>query len=54
MFGNRLYLKERPSSTPDARIVSLGLMVHVMICDAPASELAAGAYRAHAAHARNQ
>jgi len=54
MFGDRLYLEEGPSSTPDARIMCPGLMVRVTIREAPASGLASGAYRALAAHARDQ
>jgi hypothetical protein len=54
MFGDRLHLEERLSSTPDARIMCPGLMVRVTIREAPASELASGAYRAHAAYARDQ
>jgi hypothetical protein len=54
MFGDRLYLKEGPSSTLSARIMCPGLMVRVTIREAPASGLASGAYRAHAAHARDQ
>jgi hypothetical protein len=53
MFGDRLYLEEGPSSTLSARLMCPGLMVRVTIREAPASGLASGAYRAHAAHARD-
>ena len=46
MFGDRLYLKEGPSSTLSARIMFPGLMVRVTILEAPASGLASVAYRA--------
>ena len=47
-FGDRLYLKEEPSLTLNARIMCPGLMVRVTIREAPSSGLASGAYRAHA------
>jgi hypothetical protein len=53
-FGDRLYLKEGPSSTLSARIMYPGLMVRVTIREAPASGLASGAHRAHTAHARDE
>ena len=53
-FGDRLYLKEDPSLTLNARIMCPGLMVRVTIREAPASGLVSGAYSAHAAHARDQ
>ena len=53
-FGDRLYLKESPSLTLNARSTCPGLMVRVTIREVPASGLASGAYRAHAAHARDQ
>jgi hypothetical protein len=54
MFGDRLYLKEGPSSTLSARIMCRGLMVRVTIREAPTSGLATGTYRAHEAHTRDQ
>jgi len=53
-FGDRLYLKEGPSLTLNARIVCPGLMVRVTIREAPSLGLASGAHRAYAAHARDQ
>jgi len=53
-FGGRLYLKEGPSLTLNARIVCPGQMVRAAIPDTPASGLASGAYRARVAHARDQ
>jgi len=53
-FGDRLYLKEGPSLTLNARIMCPGLMVRVTIREAPASSMASGAYWAHAAYARDQ
>jgi hypothetical protein len=53
-FGDRLYLKEDSSLTLNARIMCPGLMVRVTIREVPASGLASGACRAHAAHARDQ
>jgi hypothetical protein len=44
MLGDRLYLKEGPSLTLNARIMCPGLMVRVTIREAPASGLASGAY----------
>jgi hypothetical protein len=53
MFGDRLYLKEGPSSTLSVWIMCPGLMVRVTIREVLASGLASVAYRAHAAHARD-
>jgi hypothetical protein len=54
MFGDRLHLEAVLSSTPNARIMCPGRMVRVTIREAPASGVATGVYRAHAAHARDQ
>jgi hypothetical protein len=53
MFGDRLHLEEGSSLTLSAQIMCPGLMVRVTMRKAPASGLATGACRAHAAHARD-